>query len=295
MSKSITDSFERVAQQFRVVLTDLVHKQPILVCLLVIIAIPICILISKTQFTTIAILCLIISLISAAIYIKTESFAETSLTFILGLFTAFSIEWTSGKAILIILFFLAFSVLIFVISAIRLSSKIEWILTQAAVQYQPAEHKPTYEELYQIASAQTPYGQLHIVERAESTRYFAFRKININRIKRLLILVERVTTSWSITHLEACEFLYALFMSVSSKEEDEAHLAMIDFLNQAEQIPCVPSMLHEYLISTTPFLIAGAVSHDDYLKIIKTQVKIGGDKDAVKDLMRRRFNDPTPR
>jgi hypothetical protein len=84
-------------------------------------------------------------------------------------------------------------------------------------------------------------------------------------------------------------------MSVSCKEEDEAHVAMIDFLNQAEQIPCVPTMLHEYLISTTPFLITGALSHDDYLRIIKTQVKIGGDKEAVKDLMRRRSNDPTPR
>lgn len=293
MSKSITDSLEKVVCQLRVVLSELTHKQPILVCLLVLIAIPVCLLLALTPYTTIAILCLIITLISTAIYIKTESYAETALTFILGLFTTFSVEWTFWKAVLIIMFFLAFTVFIFVVGAIKLSSKIEWILTQAAVQYKPTEHEPTYDELHSIASKSTPYGQLHIVERAESVRYFAFRKIEIPRLGRLLILVERITTSWSITHIQACEFLYALFMSVSSKTEDEAHIAMIAFLNQAELMPCVPTMLHDYLMATAPFLITGAICHKEYLDIVRLQVAVGGDVHAVKDIMRSRFNDPT--
>jgi len=295
MSKSISDSLERAIRQLRVVIADLVHKQPVLVCLLVITAIPICLLLALTPFTTIAVLCLIITFVSTAIYVKTESYAETALTFILGLFTTFSVDWTFGKSILIIMFFLAFTVVIFVIGAIRLASKIEWILTQATVQYKPAEHQPTYDQLHDIASASTPYGQLHIVERAESVRYFSFRKINMSRLKRLLALVERVTTSWSIPHIQACEFLYALFMSVSSKDEDEAHIVMVNFLNRAEEIPCVPTMLHEYLMGTAPFLITNALRHAEYLDIIKSQVTLGGDVEAARDLMRRRVNDPTPR
>jgi hypothetical protein len=163
------------------------------------------------------------------------------------------------------------------------------------VQYRPAEQKPTYDELYAVASKSTPYGQLHIVERAESVRYFAFRKIAIPRLERLLILVERVTISWSISHIQASEFLHALFMSVSSKEEGEAHIAMIDFLNQAELIPCVPTMLHQHLMATAPFLITNALDHSEYLDIIRAQVSIGGDVEAAKDLMRRQFNDPKPR
>lgn len=83
-------------------------------------------------FSTTYLLGLLILLISIGIYVSTKSFSETTLSFVLGVLTIYSIDWEKANITLFVILYLAYIVIVFYVSVIRLAAKQEVILSQAA-------------------------------------------------------------------------------------------------------------------------------------------------------------------
>ena len=82
-------------------------------------------------FSTTYLLGLLILLISIGIYVSTKSFSETTLSFVLGVLTIYSIDWEKANITLFVILYLAYIVIVFYVSVIRLAAKQETILSQA--------------------------------------------------------------------------------------------------------------------------------------------------------------------
>ena len=86
-------------------------------------------------FSTTYLLGLLILLISIGIYVSTKSFSETTLSFVLGVLTIYSIDWEKANITLFVILYLAYIVIVFYVSVIRLAAKQEAILSQAACKF----------------------------------------------------------------------------------------------------------------------------------------------------------------
>lgn len=64
-------------------------------------------------FSTTYLLGLLILLISIGIYVSTKSFSETTLSFVLGVLTIYSIDWEKANITLFVILYLAYIVIVF--------------------------------------------------------------------------------------------------------------------------------------------------------------------------------------
>ena len=113
-------------------------------------------------FSTTYLLGLLILLISIGIYVSTKSFSETTLSFVLGVLTIYSIDWEKANITLFVILYLAYIVIVFYVSVIRLAAKQEVILSQAACKLDIKDHDRIYKHLKAISHTTTKYNQLSI-------------------------------------------------------------------------------------------------------------------------------------
>ena len=106
-------------------------------------------------FSTTYLLGLLILLISIGIYVSTKSFSETTLSFVLGVLTIYSIDWEKANITLFVILYLAYIVIVFYVSVIRLASKQETILSQAACKLDITDHDRIYKRLKTISHKKT--------------------------------------------------------------------------------------------------------------------------------------------
>lgn len=74
-------------------------------------------------WSTTYLLGLLILIISIGIYVSSKSLSETTLSFVLGILTIYSIDWEKANITLFVILYLAYIVVTFYISAIRLAAK----------------------------------------------------------------------------------------------------------------------------------------------------------------------------
>lgn len=101
-------------------------------------------------WSTTYLLGLLILLISIGIYVSTKSFSETTLSFVLGILTIYSINWEEANITLFVILYLVYIVVVFYISAIRLAAKQENILIQAACKLDMSDYKNVYKVLAMV-------------------------------------------------------------------------------------------------------------------------------------------------
>lgn len=98
-------------------------------------------------WSTTYLLGVLIFIISIGIYINTKSFSETTLSFVLGILTIYSIDWKKTNITLFVSLYLAYIVVTFLISSIRLAANQESILIQAACKMDIDKYKDVYDRL----------------------------------------------------------------------------------------------------------------------------------------------------
>ncbi len=128
---------------------------------------------------------LLILFISIGLYVSTKSFAETTLSFILGILTIYTIDWEKANFTLFIILYLAYVIVSFYISAIRLAAKQESILIQAASKLDMDDYKNVYKRIKGISQRSTKHNQLSIIDKCEVIRYLAFRQVIIGGVLSL--------------------------------------------------------------------------------------------------------------
>ncbi|GAA0741244.1 hypothetical protein [Clostridium oceanicum] len=235
------------------------------------------------------ILCLLILIVSIAIYVKNKSISETMLTFMLGILTVFSVDWEQANFKLFIVFYLVFTLMIFIIGSISLSIKQESILVQAA-NYLSIRHNydEIYKEVKNIANKSTLGNQLGPIEKAEAIRAFAFRKININDMEEGVKSVEIIKTVCQIDLYKACELFYSLYIfSRNYRLCDNHSRDTINLFDKILTIPVSPEQFFEIFRKTKKKIRVGQLTFDEYVEKIDELANDGMDSfEIIEELIK---------
>ena len=235
-------------------------------------------------------LCLLILVVSIGIYVKTRSYAETALAFILGLFTVFTISWDTGLMWIFVVFFLSFTAIIFMIGSVRLAAQKEAILTQAALFLDSVDYKATRSRLDSVVAENTPYQQIDIIERAEIVRTFAFRRVPLEHMKGLMKLTEAVGSLSAIPYPQAADFVCVLYQFFRPSSIDEL-TKLENFVNHVLRLPCSPVEFFAIFQKTRKYLVTRTVSPPDYLRFIRQTVERGLSVDDVLEAFQDHYGD----
>ncbi len=154
---------------------------------------------ATSPYTTTIILSLIVGFLSFQIYRKTDNYAESFLTFVLGILAIYSISWTQVLAIIFATTFALFTVLFFLRSSVKVAATIEWNLSQAHNFVTVQEPAVTQKDLQKIVTQSTGFGQLSPAERSYSIRYFAFLGVSIKDMPLALHAVEGFKSLLNLT------------------------------------------------------------------------------------------------
>lgn len=165
----------------------------------------------STGWSTTYLVGLLVLIISIGLYVSTKSFAETTLSFILGILTVYTIDWEKANFTLFAILYLAYIVIAFYISAIRLAARQESILIQAASKLDMDDYKNVYNRIKEISQRQTKHNQLSIIDKSEVIRYLAFRQVIIGEYEEALNIIELIKGVCQIDLIPCCEIYYGFF------------------------------------------------------------------------------------
>ena len=169
-------------------------------------------------FSTTYLLGLLILLISIGIYVSTKSFSETTLSFVLGVLTIYSIDWEKANITLFVILYLAYIVIVFYVSVIRLAAKQEVILSQAACKLDIKDHDRIYKHLKAISHTTTKYNQLSILDKSEVIRYLAFRQVITGEYEEAINVIELIKSVCQSDIISCCAIYYGFYAYCYNKQ-----------------------------------------------------------------------------
>lgn len=239
-------------------------------------------------FSTIYLLGFLVFLISIGIYVSSKSFAETTLSFILGILTIYSIDWKTANFTLFILLYLAYIIVVFFISAIRLAAEQESILIQAACKLDMDDYKAVYKRIKDISEKSTKYQQLSIINKSEIIRYLAFRQVIIGEYEEAINLVELIKGVCQIELISCCEIYYGFYTYCYNKKPVPPNISreVEKMFDKATGLTISYVEFFEIFSNTRRILVEDKLTYDRYLLEIKLLSLKGYSSTDIIDLMK---------
>lgn len=230
---------------------------------------------------------LLILVISVGIYMSTRSYAETTLSFILGILTIYSIDWEKANFTLFIILYIAYIILTFYISTIHLAAKQENILIQAACKLDIDNYKEVYNRIKEISQKSTKHSQLSIIEKSEVIRYLAFRQVIIGEYEEAINMVELIRSVCQIDLIPCCEMYYGLYTYCYNKNStlQNVSISVEKMFDKVTTLTISYIEFFQIFSNTKRILIEDKLSYDEYiLEISKLALKGYSSSDIVDEL-----------
>ena len=230
---------------------------------------------------------IIILIISLCMYIKTNKISDTTLSFVLGILTMYSIEWEKADYKLFIGLYIMYIMLLFSCHSIKLGMKQENILKQAAYKIDPNIYNETYAKLKALSMTSTNYNILSIISRCEVMRYLAFRKVDVTEYKDSIRVIELIHCVCQMELMKCCEIYYSMFMYCKNSYENYENIpkAVERMIDKVTIISISYEEFFDIFKETKYLLIKGELGFDSYLMLIeKLAIKGYGSKDIIDNL-----------
>ena len=222
-------------------------------------------------FSNIYLVSIIILFVSICIYITSKSFAETTLSFILGILTVYSIDWGTANFTLFIILYLAYIIFVFYAYSIRLSAKQESILIQAACKLDMDDYKNVYKRIKKISQTNTRFHQLSIIDRSEIIRYLAFRQVIIGEYEEAINVIELIKNVCQISLSDCCEIYYSFFTYCKNKDRVPTNISK-EVERMFDKVTTLSVSYYEFFNifkNTKRILVESKLTYEDYLVKIK--------------------------
>ena len=225
---------------------------------------------------------------SITIFISTKNYGESSLAFAAGLLTVFSVNWTLGLFVSFMLALITFSLMALVIASISLASKVESIYIQASIFVDSFGDSIQIEKRLREIGDSTGSGQVDVIERAEIVRTLCFYKIDIDIMRDMLILIERlyvvtsvdvnVVTYFYINVAKLCDGLGAVndFENLIHENIKSVSVPPVIFINTFSQYSNLAKHVQLDLLSFFDVIVDGlngCCSDNEIIKLIHDKVK----------------------
>lgn len=170
---------------------------------------------SNTTFQ-LGMLTLVIFLSSIAVYFKSKNYGEAVLALSAGLFTVYTVTWTKSLFISFIIIWVMFTIVVFLTASIRISSAIQSIYMDAtfAIRNSQLSDKECEKQLQGISDS-LKESIMGPVERAETIRVFAYRKISLSDMSMGLKWVNIFFSLTRIHYLTLADFVSVVIKNAS--------------------------------------------------------------------------------
>ena len=170
---------------------------------------------SNTTFQ-IGMLTVVIFLSAIAVYFKSKKYGEAVLALSAGLFTVYTVTWTPSLFISFIVVWVMFTIVVFLTTSIKLSSTIQSIYMEAtfAIKLPQLSNKECEKQL-QVISNDLKDSIIGPVERAETIRVFAYKKISLDDMKIGLKWVNIFFSLTRIPYLTLADFVAVVIKNAS--------------------------------------------------------------------------------
>lgn len=239
-------------------------------------------------WSTTYLLGLLILIISIGIYVSTKSFSETTLSFVLGILTIYSIDWENANITLFLVLYLAYIVVTFYISSIRLAAKQESILTQAACKLDMDDYKNVYKRLKNISQKSTKYGQLSILDKSEIIRYLAFRQVIIGEYEEAINMIELIKSVCQAEIVPCCEIYYGFYTYCYNQKPTPPNISkeVEKMFDKVTTLTISYLEFFEIFAQTKRILVETKQPFDKYLLEIRLMALKGYSSTDISDIMR---------
>lgn len=205
---SIPNSLYNTARVFLSLLKTMYKNMPLLMIVFTSLIIYLATKLSSNTTTMVGILSAVIIISSICIYVKSNNYGEAVLALSAGLFTVYTVEWTPLLFMGFIIVWILFTVIVFFISSVRIASRIESILLDAAISL-PSREKTDKEMMkkLEVISNSVKNSMLMPDERAEILRLLCFRKIEIDKMQTALNWVNLYYGITKIPYMDLASFV----------------------------------------------------------------------------------------
>ena len=238
---------------------------------------------------------LLVLTVSLVMYGKIANYGEAALALVAGLLMALAITWTLGKFLIFIAAWVVFTVFVFLISSIKLASKLQHIYRHAAVLIDNKNYQNIEEKLKKAGSS-TPRGMLGPLERVESIRLLSFRKYPIQLMKSTLATVETLSIATQVSYKKITLFIADLYMMVAhllGQNEQEInqqfHRLVVLVMNIICDTPASPEEFFNTFQQTRWFVISGRLEPIPYLQEIYHAFNKGFSPDDIVEGMSKKY------
>ena len=165
--------------------------------------------------------------VAVIIYMSTQKYGEAALALVAGLLTAYSVTWNAARFIGFIAVWTGFSFVALLISSIRISSATENIYRQASLTMAD-ETTNSYlieKELKAIGESANK-ASLGPIERAETIRIFAFRKLPLSIMQAGLKAVGMLSVITEIEAKVVANFIADVYRIFNASTTEHGELVM---------------------------------------------------------------------
>ena len=242
-------------------------------------------------WSTTYLLGVLILIISIGIYVSSKSLSETTLSFVLGVLTIYSIDWKKANITLFVILYLAYIVVTFYISAIRLTVKQESILIQAACKLDIGTYKEVYKRLKNISEKPTKYGQLSILDKCEIVRYLAFRQVIIGEYEEAINMIELIKNVCQGEITPCCEIYYGFYTYCHNQIPTPPNISkeVEKMFDKVTTLAISYLEFFEIFAQTKRILVEKKLSFDKYLFEIGLLALQGYSSTDISEIMREKY------
>lgn len=236
---------------------------------------------SGLRMAVIVILVLVAPLI---IFSKTDNYAESIFALVVGLLTAFTVEWSWTNFTIFFLAWVGFSLIAVLIWSLKLAAKDQVLYREAAISIDLSQSDAIEKQLRSIARS-VPSGTLGPIERANAIRIMAFRKIPIDSMKYMLELVQILTTLSNLDVKPVTLFLIDLSKTLDLKI-GPGYVSQIDeVLDIYRGLPVSLDEFIQAFMNTRRLIISGKLDWNTYLNLFRSGLEKGFLPEEIYDYM----------
>ncbi len=201
---------------------------------------------------TVLLLSFLIFALTLIQYTISKKYAESSLSFMLGMLTVFTIEWTDYRAWIFVSFYVFLNVFMLLITSIRVSSEVEVYLVDAAYLLDKINTKEKASSLNQMIKESKTNGRISVGEKAIATYQLIYFNVNERDLPQAFIDLEIIKVLYRLDFENALDLYKSLHLITTICVLENNIYRVRDILDiiQLKRLTFLPFEIKEIIMST---------------------------------------------
>jgi hypothetical protein len=217
---------------------------------------------------------LVVFIVGVAVYARTSNYGEAALALVAGLLTVFTVTWRVSTFSVFLAAWGGFTILVFLISSVRLASRREDVYTQAALSMAPAD------DYFGVGASLEAIGKeadclLDPIERAEVIRIFAYRKLPLRSMRGALEAVDKLSTISRVEPTRVASFIADVFRVFEPPDEETADALLDHIYSLIRDSVAAPQEYFEAFDQSRRLILAAKLNSDQFFNTLNEGLEAG--------------------